>query len=117
MPAAKAQIRQIIADNILNSVANVFYSLLKESFKNILQELMEVELDVFLGYEKNQKGDAQIQRCVIHMPRNSFKYVNYNDLKKFSSDIKAVYNDSNEVTALSGLEKSKKNKEISVYNK
>ncbi len=26
---------------------------------------------------------AEIQRCVIHMLRNSFKYVNYNDLKKF----------------------------------
>ena len=25
---------------------------------------------------------AEIQRCVIHMLRNSFKYVNYNDLKK-----------------------------------
>ena len=31
---------------------------------------------------------AQIQRCVIHMLRNSFKYVNYSDLKKFSSDFK-----------------------------
>ena len=33
------------------------YSLLKESFKDILQELMEAELDASLGYEKNQKGD------------------------------------------------------------
>ncbi len=32
------------------------YSLLKESFKDILQELMGAELDVALGYEKNQKG-------------------------------------------------------------
>ena len=36
--------------------------------------------------------DAQIQRCVIHMLRNSFKYINYNDLKKFSADFKNVYN-------------------------
>ena len=33
------------------------YSLLKESFKDILQELMEAELDATLGYEKKQKGD------------------------------------------------------------
>ena len=32
MPATKEQIRQIIADNDLNSVADV-YSLLKDSFK------------------------------------------------------------------------------------
>lgn len=55
MPVAKEQIRQIIADNNLSSVADV-YSLLKDSFKDILQELMEAELDASLGYEKNQKG-------------------------------------------------------------
>lgn len=43
---------------------------------------------------------AQSQRCVIHMLRNSFKYVNYNDLKKFSSDFKTVYNAPNEEAAL-----------------
>ena len=58
MPATKQQIRQIIADNNLNSVADV-YSLLRESFKDILQELMEAELDASLGYEKNQKGEIQ----------------------------------------------------------
>ena len=57
MPVAKEQIRQIIADNNLSSVADV-YSLLKDSFKDILQELMEAELDASLGYEKNQKGDS-----------------------------------------------------------
>ncbi len=35
MPATKQQIRQIIADNNLNSVADV-YSLLRDSFKDIL---------------------------------------------------------------------------------
>ena len=58
MPATKQQIRQIIADNNLNSVADV-YSLLRDSFKDILQELMEAELDASLGYEKNQKGNIQ----------------------------------------------------------
>jgi transposase-like protein len=47
---------------------------------------------------------AEIQRCVIHMLRNSFKYINYNDLKKFSSDFKAVYNAPNEAVVLSELD-------------
>ena len=51
---------------------------------------------------------AQIQRCVIHMLRNSFKYVNYNDLKKISSDFKAVYNAPNEEAALSELDAVRK---------
>ena len=46
---------------------------------------------------------AQIQRCVSHMLRNSFKYVNYSDLKKFSSDFKAVYNAPNEKAGLDAL--------------
>ena len=56
MAVAKEQIRQIISENNISSVADV-YSLLKESFKDILQELMEAELDASLGYEKNQKGE------------------------------------------------------------
>ena len=56
MAVAKEQIRQIISQNNISSVADV-YSLLRESFKDILQELMEAELDATLGYEKNQKGD------------------------------------------------------------
>jgi len=58
MSAAKRQIRQIIADNNLNCIADV-YSLLRDSFKDILQELMEAELDDSLGYGKNQKRNAQ----------------------------------------------------------
>ena len=56
MALAKEQIRQIISQNDISSVADV-YSLMKESFKDILQELMEAEMDVTLGYEKNQKGN------------------------------------------------------------
>ena len=48
--------------------------------------------------------EAQIQRCVIHMLRNSFKYVNYKDLKKFSSDFKNVYHAPSESIALAELE-------------
>ena len=58
MAVAKEQIRQIISENNINSVADV-YTLLKDSFKDILQELMEAELDATLGYEKNHKGDLQ----------------------------------------------------------
>lgn len=56
MAVAKEQIRQIISENNINSVADV-YTLLKDSFKDILQELMEAEMNAALGYEKNQKGN------------------------------------------------------------
>lgn len=40
----KEQIRQIISENDITNVADV-YALLKDSFKDILQELMEAEMD------------------------------------------------------------------------
>ena len=48
--------------------------------------------------------DAEVQRCIIHMLRNSFKYVSYKDIKKFASDFKAVYKAPTEEAALSELE-------------
>lgn len=51
--------------------------------------------------------DAQTQRCIIHMLRNSFKYVSYKDLKPFASDFKAVYKASSEEAALKELDEVK----------
>lgn len=48
--------------------------------------------------------DSQVQRCVIHMLRNSFKYVSYKDLKRFAADFKSVYKAPTEDLALSELE-------------
>lgn len=56
MAIAKEQIRQIIAQNDLGNVADV-YAFMKEGFKDILQELLEAEMEANLGYPKNQKGD------------------------------------------------------------
>ena len=70
MPVAKEQIRQIISENNLSSVTDV-YALLRDSFKDILQELMEAELDATLGYEKNRKGDLQTDnKRNGHSPKN-----------------------------------------------
>ena len=70
MPVAKEQIRQIISENNLNSVTDV-YALLRDSFKDILQELMEAEMDATLGYEKNRKGDVQTDnKRNGHSPKN-----------------------------------------------
>lgn len=54
---AKEQIRQIIQENNLSSVTDV-YSCLREGFRDILHELMEAELDASLGYEKYQKDST-----------------------------------------------------------
>ncbi|SHH74854.1 Transposase (or an inactivated derivative) [Caloranaerobacter azorensis DSM 13643] len=47
---------------------------------------------------------SEIQRCIIHQLRNSFKYVPYKDLKEFTTDFKEVYTAVNEETAYSKLQ-------------
>lgn len=40
--------------------------------------------------------NSEIQRCIVHQLRNSFKYVNYKDLRQFANDFKEVYKAVNE---------------------
>ena len=80
MAVAKEQIRQIISQNNLNSVADV-YSLLKESFKDILQELMEAELDSSLGYEKIKREiSSRITKRLIPCNRDHRLFLYPKDL-------------------------------------
>jgi len=48
---------------------------------------------------------AEIQRCIIHQLRNTFKFVSYKDLKEFSKDFKEVYKAVNEEVALEKITK------------
>ncbi|MDR0552092.1 MAG: transposase [Spirochaetaceae bacterium] len=34
---------------------------------------------------------TRVQLCIVHMVRNSTKFVSYKDLKKVCADLKAVY--------------------------
>ena len=47
------------------------------------------------------------QRCIVHMIRNSVKYVNYKDLKEFTSDLKRIYTSSTEEKAYEQLQEIK----------
>ncbi|WP_034428931.1 IS256 family transposase, partial [Caldisalinibacter kiritimatiensis] len=46
---------------------------------------------------------AEVQRCIIHQLRNSFKYVPYKHRKEFAKDFKAVYTAVNEEQAYENL--------------
>ena len=93
MPVAKEQIRQIIAENNLSSITDV-YVLLKDSFKDILQELMEalnipksITLSVRLletaGYapyfclQKYGKCRNHNQACFVPLTRQGLDNVSY----------------------------------------
>ena len=47
------------------------------------------------------------QRCIVHMIRNSVKFVSYKDLKEFCSDLKKIYTSKNEKQGYEELQKVK----------
>jgi transposase-like protein len=47
------------------------------------------------------------QRCIVHMIRNSVKFVNYKDLKEFTNDLRKIYTSSNEEKAYEKLQEIK----------
>ncbi len=48
--------------------------------------------------------DTMVQLCIVHMVRNSVKYVSYKDLKEVTTDLKKIYTATNEETASLELE-------------
>jgi putative transposase len=70
--------------------------------------------DIFIACHDNLTGFANAletvfpktenQLCVIHMIRNSTKYVSYKDIKTIMADLKKIYSAVNEEAALFALE-------------
>ena len=70
--------------------------------------------DIFIAYMDGLTGfpDAvravypktKVQLCIVHMVRNSTKYVSYKDLKEVCRDLKQIYSAVNEEEALEALD-------------
>ena len=45
------------------------------------------------------------QRCIVHMIRNSVKFVNYKDLKEFTNDLKKIYTSVDEEKDINNYKK------------
>lgn len=47
---------------------------------------------------------AEYQRCIVHMVRNTLKYVSHKDKKEFAGDLKGIYHAASEDQAIEVLE-------------
>ena len=93
-----------------NETSKFWLGMLNDLKNRGVQEVLFFCVDGLPGFKEAIQAvypQAAIQRCIIHMLRNSFKYINYNDLKKFASDFKSVYNAPTETAALTELESIK----------
>ena len=58
------------------------------------------------------------QRCIVHMIRNSVKFISYKDLKNFCNDLKTIYTSKNEKEGYEQLQRVKekwKDKYLSAF--
>ncbi|MFZ7131382.1 MAG: IS256 family transposase [Eubacteriales bacterium] len=103
--------KDILSITIGTNESSKFWLGILNDLKNRgLQEVLFFCVDGLPGFKEAINAvypKAQVQRCIIHMLRNSFKYVSYKDIKKFASDFKAVYRSPNEQAALTELENMK----------
>ena len=94
-----------------NVMQNMIYAPMKvrgipkeQAEQKAMQLLERVGLaDKAQAYPSMLSGGQQ-QRCIVHMIRNTLKFVNYKDRKQFATDLKSIYLAPNEQTALKALE-------------
>ena len=75
-----------------------------------LEDVLFISMDGLRGLEEAASKcfpDAVIQRCIVHMIRNSVKYLSYKDRKNFCNHFKQVYKAPNKKIALLEFEKFK----------
>lgn len=85
-----------------NEGAKFWMSILEELKQRGLKDIIIVCVDGLSGFPEaisHVFPQAQIQLCIVHMVRNSLKYVSWKDRKKVASDLRKIYNALNESSA------------------
>ncbi len=89
-----------------NESSKFWFGVLNDMKNRGVQDIMLFCVDGLTGLKEAINAaypKADVQRCIIHQLRNSFKYVSYKDIKSFSKDFKEVYHATNEDVALEKL--------------
>jgi transposase-like protein len=90
-----------------NEGAKFWMSVLTELKNRGLKDILIACMDGLTGFPEAVRcvyPDTRIQLCIVHMVRNSTKFVSYKDLKKVCADLKAVYSASGEEAGHDALE-------------
>ena len=77
-----------------------------------VEDIFFISMDGVSGLEEGAKEIFKgviVQRCIVHLIRNSLKYVPSKDYKKFTANLKLIYGASNLKSALHEFEKFKNN--------
>ena len=89
-----------------NETSKFWLGVLNELKNRGVKDVLMFSVDGLTGLKEAIESaypKSEIQRCIIHQLRNSFKYVSYKDLKAFTKDFKQVYTAVSEDCALENL--------------
>jgi putative transposase len=90
-----------------NEGAKFWMGVLAEMKNRGVQDILIACMDGLTGFPEAVRSvypDTRVQLCIVHMVRNSTKFVSYKDLKKVCADLKAVYSAATESAAREALE-------------
>jgi len=90
-----------------NEGAKFWMGVLTELRNRGVQDILIACMDGLSGFPEAVRSvypDTRIQLCIVHMVRNSTKFVSYKDLKKICADLKAVYSANTETAGRDALE-------------
>ena len=91
-----------------NEGAKFWLSVLTELKNRGVQDILIACVDGLKGFPEAiaaEYPEARIQLCIVHMVRNSLKYVSWKDYKAVTADLKRIYQSSTEDQALAELER------------
>ena len=90
-----------------NEGAKFWMSVLTELKNRGVQDILIACMDGLTGFPDALRAiypDTRVQLCIVHMIRNSTKFVSYKDLKKVCADLKTIYSAATESAAREALE-------------
>jgi len=91
-----------------NEGAKFWLSVLTELKNRGVQDILIACVDGLKGFPEAiaaEYPETRIQLCIVHMVRNSLKYVSWKDYKAVTADLKRIYQASTEDQALAELDR------------
>lgn len=88
--------------------ARFWLSILTELKNRGVEQILIACMDGLSGFPEAIEAEypnAKVQLCILHMVRNSLRYVAWKDYKQVTADLKQIYRSASEDEALSELEK------------
>ena len=95
-----------------NESAKFWLQVLNELKHRGVEDILICCIDGLKGFSEAIEDvfpESQVQQCVIHMVRNTIKFVTHKEKKKFCQDLKTIYSAPTEEAGLQALDAVKEN--------